>query len=112
MPNAPLRPCLVPRCAVLTPGGGYCPQHRPPRLRVRHVVAGIRRGYYTVRWRTRRRAVLTEAAQICRHCGCVSLELEVDHVVPHRGDAELFWDAENLQALCPRCHGRKTAAGG
>ena len=26
-----------------------------------------------------------------------------DHVVPHKGDAELFWGGE-LQSLCPQCH--------
>ena len=29
---------------------------------------------------------------------------EVDHVVPHRGDRQLFWDANNLQSLCKPCH--------
>ena len=29
----------------------------------------------------------------------------VDHIVPHRGDQELFWDvANNWQALCRQCH--------
>jgi 5-methylcytosine-specific restriction endonuclease McrA len=28
----------------------------------------------------------------------------VDHITPHRGDDRLFWDRENLQALCPTCH--------
>lgn len=27
----------------------------------------------------------------------------VDHVVPHRGDYDLFWHGE-LQTLCTRCH--------
>jgi 5-methylcytosine-specific restriction protein A len=32
-----------------------------------------------------------------------------DHIVPHRGDPALLWDPANLQALCARCHNRKTA---
>jgi 5-methylcytosine-specific restriction endonuclease McrA len=28
----------------------------------------------------------------------------VDHIKPHRGDPELFWDASNHQALCKHCH--------
>ncbi len=52
-----------------------------------------------------------------RHCHCVDcLELgviepavEVDHIVPHRGDRKLFWDRSNWQPLCHRCHARKTA---
>ena len=27
-----------------------------------------------------------------------------DHVKPHRGDLELFFDAGNLQSLCKTCH--------
>jgi 5-methylcytosine-specific restriction protein A len=35
----------------------------------------------------------------------------VDHVVPHKGDSVKFWDESNHQALCTRCHNRKTARG-
>lgn len=28
----------------------------------------------------------------------------VDHIVPHKGDASLFWDTSNWQALCWHCH--------
>jgi hypothetical protein len=34
--------------------------------------------------------------------------VEVDHIVPHRGRRELFWDAANLWALCRECHAEKT----
>jgi 5-methylcytosine-specific restriction endonuclease McrA len=34
---------------------------------------------------------------------------EVDHIVPHLGDKDLFWDEKNLQALCKPCHSAKTA---
>ncbi|AFR18473.1 HNH endonuclease [Burkholderia pseudomallei] len=33
----------------------------------------------------------------------------VDHIVPHRGDAHLFWDQSNWQAMSKSCHDRKTA---
>ncbi|WP_400245601.1 HNH endonuclease [Niallia sp. JL1B1071] len=32
----------------------------------------------------------------------------VDHIVPHRGDQDLFWDETNWQPLCKSCHDRKT----
>jgi len=35
----------------------------------------------------------------------------LDHIVPHRGDHELFWDQANWQSLCKRCHDRKTIRG-
>ena len=33
----------------------------------------------------------------------------VDHIIPHRGDLEMFWNQLNHQALCKRCHDSKTA---
>ena len=32
----------------------------------------------------------------------------VDHIIPHRGDDALFWDQSNWQALCKKCHDKKT----
>lgn len=28
----------------------------------------------------------------------------VDHIIPHQGDQELFWDEDNWQALCKHHH--------
>jgi len=42
------------------------------------------------------------------HPGRVVPAVEVDHIVPHRGRRELFWDATNLWALCRECHAEKT----
>lgn len=30
-----------------------------------------------------------------------------DHVVPHRGNYDLFWNPANWQALCRACNSRK-----
>ena len=30
--------------------------------------------------------------------------LVVDHITPHRGDMDLFWDQDNWQTLCRLCH--------
>ena len=32
----------------------------------------------------------------------------VDHIRPHKGNRELFWDRTNWQSLCKQCHDRKT----
>ena len=32
----------------------------------------------------------------------------VDHIIPHRGDMELFWNNTNWQSLCDPCHNKKT----
>ena len=45
----------------------------------------------------------------CEQAGRVTASKVVDHIRPHRGDLELFWDPANHQALCKRCHDAKTA---
>lgn len=35
----------------------------------------------------------------------------VDHIIPHRGNMDLFWYEENWQPLCKRCHDKKTGSG-
>jgi 5-methylcytosine-specific restriction endonuclease McrA len=32
-----------------------------------------------------------------------------DHIRPHKGNEELFYDQTNWQPLCKSCHDRKTA---
>jgi 5-methylcytosine-specific restriction protein A len=32
----------------------------------------------------------------------------VDHIVPHKGNVELFWDEKNWQPLCIACNSRKS----
>lgn len=34
----------------------------------------------------------------------ITLATVVDHIIPHRGDQALFWDAGNWQSLCPTHH--------
>jgi 5-methylcytosine-specific restriction protein A len=48
---------------------------------------------------------------LCEEClrqGRIKAADCVDHIIPHGGDVELFWQLENWQALCSSCHGRKT----
>jgi len=48
----------------------------------------------------------------CQRDGRTNPASVVDHIIPHRGVAALFWDQSNWQSLCKRCHDRKTAKGG
>ncbi|WP_328203649.1 hypothetical protein [Brevibacillus nitrificans] len=41
--------------------------------------------------------------------GNVGAATVVDHIIPHKGDKELFWDQKNWQGLCDSHHSRKTA---
>jgi len=45
----------------------------------------------------------------CEERGLRVPATEVDHTIPHRGSMRIFWDQTNWQALCHRCHSRKTA---
>ncbi len=40
----------------------------------------------------------------CAKIGKIEPATVVDHVIPHRGDEELFFDTDNLQSLCKHCH--------
>jgi len=67
--------------------------------------------YESRRWRETREAYLRQHP-LCVECekkGYLVPAVVCDHIVPHRGKYELFWDISNLQGLCARCHGRKTA---
>jgi 5-methylcytosine-specific restriction protein A len=68
---------------------------------------------YDHRWRKYRLAFLAEHP-CCVECRKLGLSVEatvVDHIIPHRGDYELFWEPKNHQALCDTHHNRKTGRG-
>lgn len=61
--------------------------------------------YDTARWRRRRAAQLQEFP-LCRMCsdlGRVVPATVADHIIPHRGDSDLFWTGA-LQSLCDSHH--------
>jgi len=68
---------------------------------------------YTTQWDKSRKSWLSKHP-LCVQCECegrTTAATDVDHITPHRGDMVLFWDVNNWQSLCKRCHGRKTASG-
>jgi 5-methylcytosine-specific restriction protein A len=71
-----------------------------------------RKLYRTKRWQTIRIKVLREQP-LCVLKGkreqCRVIATEVDHITPHRGERRLFFDRQNLQAMCRSCHAQKTA---
>jgi 5-methylcytosine-specific restriction enzyme A len=44
----------------------------------------------------------------CKKRGQVKPAYAVDHIVPHRGDSELFWTHNNHQSLCQAEHNAKS----
>ena len=41
---------------------------------------------------------------LCEEAGKLTPACIVDHIVPHKGDVDLFFDPNNLQSLCKSCH--------
>lgn len=104
MPRKPLKPCKHSGCPKLTTGD-YCEEHRKLHQRP----SAQKRGY-DYRWQKASKLFLT-AHPFCEHCKKENRLVKatvVDHIIPHRGDQELFWNEGNWQALCKECHDQKT----
>jgi len=89
----------------------FVPQQRAIRERERAYAytknrSTAQRLYWSAAWRALRADLLRDAT--CAAPGCKSPAAVVDHIVAHHGDQLLFFDRANLQALCKRCHDRKT----
>lgn len=67
--------------------------------------SSTKRGY-GYRWQIARKAYLAKNPHCVDHRrrGYVVAATVVDHIKPHRGDDDLFWDESNWQALCKSCH--------
>lgn len=61
---------------------------------------------YGYRWQRAREGYLRKHP-LCRDCqqrDRITPATVVDHIKPHRGDMQLFWDPSNWQPLCATCH--------
>ncbi|KQP35870.1 HNH endonuclease [Pseudorhodoferax sp. Leaf274] len=61
---------------------------------------------YGARWQ-RARGFFLQRNPLCCFChavGRVEIATVVDHIRPHNGDMQLFWDRTNWQPLCKPCH--------
>ena len=68
--------------------------------------------YATARWQKLRLRALRRdgwGCVLCRREGVETPAREVDHLIPVIRAPDLFWDIDNLQALCFRHHCLKTA---
>ena len=104
----PLRPCKHASCITLT-SDSYCDIHKDKnKEKKRKSAAG--RGYGH-KWRKVSKQYLLRHPFCveCRKQGMYEAATEVDHIVPHKGNMNLFWDKTNWQGLCKSCHARKTA---
>lgn len=65
-----------------------------------------RRWYSTARWQRLRNRTLLQHP-LCAFClreNRTTAATVVDHIIPHRGNQNLFWDDANLQSLCAYHH--------
>jgi 5-methylcytosine-specific restriction endonuclease McrA len=58
--------------------------------------------YNTSKWRKLRKRKLSEQS-FCSKCGSQD-NLHIHHRIPPLGDMELFFEYENLDVLCGKCH--------
>jgi 5-methylcytosine-specific restriction protein A len=104
MPKKPLNPCKHPGCPLLTEQK-FCDKHKHQYERPTASEHG-----YDYKWQVARKKFLKEYP-LCAKCqekNKLTRATVVDHIIPHRGDGTLFWDKSNWQALCKRCHDKKT----
>ncbi|MFA5130466.1 MAG: HNH endonuclease [Patescibacteria group bacterium] len=110
MPYRNKRQCNYPGCYELTTKS-YCYKHEQRRdseyQRTR--LNAAQRGY-TWAWHKARTRYLQEhpICVICEQSKHIEPATEVDHIIPHKQDEQLFWNEDNWQALCSKCHKTKS----
>lgn len=122
VPSRVFRPCKERYCNVLTNDKtGYCPEHihlaeelkKQSWKRHDALRKSARERGYDSRWEKIRKIFLMNNP-LCVDClkdGRLTPAKVVDHIKPHRGNKELFWDESNWQSLCVMHHNKKTARG-
>ena len=113
MPNRPRKSCNKTGCPELIEAGKrYCDKHKKQRHANynRYERDKQTAKLYDNRWRKASKQFLTvnPLCVKCKETGKIKRATVTDHVVPHKGDPILFWNESNWQALCKRCHDRKT----
>lgn len=113
----PNKPCARPGCPALAiMGERYCDKHlqadkKRKQDQDKKRGSSCKRGYGRA-WQRYRLGYLANHP-LCVGCesrGRIVPATVVDHIKPHKGDMILFWDESNHQAMCKRCHDKKTAS--
>jgi 5-methylcytosine-specific restriction protein A len=96
----------MPKLKALKPRLAGLPSRMPRRANAdghSRVLEPWRNWYSLARWAALRQRVFERDCYTCQ-CGCETViakpsERIADHVEPHHGDPELFWDEDNVQTL-------------
>ena len=126
MPPRPPRVCRKAGCQRLTTDpSGYCEAHvewgvREEEARLAAIAkkSDAKRGHaaargYNHKWAKARETFL-KRNPLCVECEKVGRAVPatvVDHIEPHHGDSNLFWNTANWQSLCRVHHDQKTRSG-
>lgn len=106
----PKKPCTKAGCTKLADNGtSRCELHKPERVNYKRNADYT--SMYNWQWKKVRARYLKEHP-LCVSCyadGKLTPANVIDHIKPHKGDKELFWNEDNYQALCKSCHDSKTA---
>ena len=100
-------PCKAPMCNQYASKRGYCNSHQPQRS----FRLDWSDNYNKAAWIKMRRWALNRNP-LCMRCSYYNITreaIDVDHIVPHKGDSKLFNDYDNIQTLCHSCHSWKTS---
>ena len=111
MPVAAQKPCTYPQCKKYATSKGYCQSHQTQiKLYDKERGNANQRGYNS-QWRKEREYYLRDnpLCVACQRDNRLTPATVVDHIQPHKGNQDLFWDTDNWQALCQSCHNSKTA---
>lgn len=112
MPISARKPCSHAGCNVLVRGVSRCDKHKSDNKRLvdQNRGSASERGYGH-KWRKAREGFLKKhpLCVSCESTGITTAAVVVDHIIPHRGNKDIFWDRDNWQPLCKSCHDRKTA---
>lgn len=113
MADSPLKRCTSPGCrALVRSPDSRCPQHKREHQRDADRRRGsARQRGYSSRWDRASKAFLARPGnELCVEClkqDKVVASQCTDHIIPHNGNQELFWDENNWQPLCLVCNSRK-----
>lgn len=101
-----MKKCQSKNCERLVVGySKYCPKHlvmnssKNKKQYPHHIL------YHNQKWKKLREKKLSQnpLCEVCFKTG-----EEVDHILNHKGNVVLFFEFENLQTLCKKCHARKS----
>ena len=104
-------PRMAPRLTAARPALAWRPEAERARLQVREATTDYRKWYKTARWDVLRKHVLLRDNYTCQQTGALLSGQHpapdspvVDHIKPHNGDPDLFWDMGNLQSVTKAWH--------